>query len=261
MRVVDKIALVTGGAGGIGAETARTLKREGATVVITDLAEDTGNRLADQIGALFFRHDVSHDASWRAIVSELISRFGRIDVLVNAAGIEGDLVHRGGLSTTLEEWRRVMAVNADGTFLGSISVMPGMLERGKGSIINIASSASFMATPTALSYGASKAAVQQLTQSLALIGARDGKRVRCNSIHPGSIKTRMTDYWVTELARQAGTSEAEAEKAMLQHVPFGARGEPADVANMVLFLASEESAYVTGAAFKVDAGYTLTSTG
>jgi NAD(P)-dependent dehydrogenase (short-subunit alcohol dehydrogenase family) len=261
MRVGNKVAVVTGGAGGIGGETARTLAREGARVVITDLEQRGARDLADEIGGHFLCHDVCNEEQWRAVARDVMGRYGRIDVLVNSAGIEGDLVNAGGLATTYVEWRRVMAVNLDGTFLGCMAVLPGMLERGVGSIINIASAASFMATPTALAYGASKAAVQQLTQSLALIGAKGGARVRCNSVHPGSIKTRMTDYWVSELARQWDTSEAEAEATMLRDVPFGTRGKPADVANMVLFLASDEAAYVTGAAFKVDAGYTMASTG
>lgn len=260
MRVKDKVALITGGTGGIGAETAKVLAREGAKVIITDLAEAAGNALAQQIGGDFFRHDVSSEEQWDKIVTAVHNKYGKIDVLVNSAGIEGDL-SKPGLDTPLAEWRRVISINLDGTFLGCRRVMPKMLEEGKGSIINIASMVTYFATPTAMAYGASKAAVQQLSRSLAFIGGSNGKRVRCNSVHPGIIKSRMTDTIISELGKNAGVSAEEAEKQLVGGVLFGKRGVAADVANLILFLASDESAYATGSEYQVDGGWHIVTAG
>jgi len=261
MRVNGKVALITGGAGGIGAETARVLAREGAQVVIADLADDAGAEIAAEIRATYLRHDVSSEPQWQEVVGKVAARHGKIDVLVNAAGIEGDLKN-AGLETSLAEWRRVMAVNLDGTFLGCRTVLPKMLEKGAGSIVNISSIVSFFATPTALSYGASKAAVEQLTRSIAQLGgADDGKRVRCNSVHPGVIKTRMTDNILSEFAKLSGVSPEQAEAAVNANILFKCRGQPSDVASLILFLASDESAYITGSAFQVDGGWHLVSAG
>lgn len=260
MRVDGKIALITGGAGGIGAETARTLAREGAQVVITDLADDPAAAVAAEIRGTYLRHDVSSEQQWGEVVGKVAARYGRIDVLVNAAGIEGDLAN-AGLKTSLAEWRRVMAVNLDGTFLGCRTVLPKMIEQGAGSIVNISSIVSFFATPTALSYGASKAAVEQLTRSMAQLGGADGKRVRCNSVHPGVIRTRMTDHILSEFAKLSGISPEQAEAAVNANILFKCRGKPGDVADLILFLASEESGYITGSAFQVDGGWHLVSAG
>lgn len=261
MRVDGKVAVVTGGAGGIGAETARLLVREGATVAITDISERSGQAIAREIGAEFFQHDVSDEAQWQTIVDRVVAAHGKLDVLVNAAGIEGDLSKGGGLDTSLAEWRRVLSINLDGTFLGCRICMPKMLDRGTGSIINIASIVSGFATPTALAYGAGKAAVAQLTRSFAIHGAANGKRVRCNSIHPGIIKTRMTDNIITEFSRMMNVSPQQGEAAILSDVPFKERGTTADVANLILFLAADESAYVTGSEFQVDGGWHVVNAG
>lgn len=261
MRLAEKVVIITGGAGGIGAETARVMVREGANVVVTDIAEQAGNDLAAEVGGSFYRHDVSDEVQWQVIIDKVMGDHGRIDVLVNAAGIEGNLAQAGGLATTLEEWRRVMSINLDGTFLGCRTVMPEMLERGSGSIVNLSSIVSFMATPTAMAYGASKAGVQQLTRSLAWIGAKDGKRVRCNSVHPGIIKTRMTDEIIAAMGKLTNVSSADSEKMLVSGVPFGARGKPIDVANLLLFLASDESTYVTGSEFQADGGWHMVSAG
>ncbi len=261
MRLKGKIAIVTGGAGGLGGATAKLMAGEGATVVITDVSEAAGQALAAELGGSFVRHDVSSEDDWATITDQVVSRHGRIDVLVNAAGIEGDLSAAGGLSTTYAEWRRVLSINLDGTFLGCRAVAARMLERGAGSIVNISSIVSVMATPTALAYGASKAGVEQLTRSIATIGAKDGARVRCNSVHPGVIKTRMTDNIIAEFAKLGQTTPERAEAAIVQAVPFGVRGLPLDVANLVTFLASDEAGYITGSAFQVDGGWHMVSAG
>ncbi len=261
MRCEGKVALITGGAGGIGGDTARRLTEEGATVVITDVADAEGRCLAAEIGASYLRHDVSSPAAWSAVVDNVIASHGRIDILVNAAGVEGDFKSGGGLDTSLEEWHRVMSVNLDGTFLGCKHVAARMLEAGTGSIINLSSIVSYFATPTAISYGASKAAVAQLTRSIAWIGAQDGKKIRCNSVHPGVIKTRMTDAIISDFAQIRGVSENEAEQAIAASIPFRVRGAAREVSNLILFLASDESAYITGSAFKVDGGWSMISAG
>lgn len=262
MRLAEKVVIITGGAGGLGSEASRLMAKEGAKVVVTDVAEKAGNALAIEIGGKFYKHDVSSEEQWQAIVRGAIDHYGRVDALINAAGIEGDLAKFSGLATTLEEWRRVMSINLDGTFLGCRTVMPSMLETGRGSIVNISSIVSFMATPTAMAYGASKAGVQQLTRSLAWIGAQNGKRVRCNSVHPGIIKTRMTDDIISALGKLNNILPEEAEKMLVSHVPFGVRGRPVDIANLVVFLASDdESAYITGSEFQADGGWHMVSAG
>lgn len=259
-RFDGKVAIVTGGAGGLGGATVRRLASEGARVVITDLARAAGEALARETGGLFLSHDVSSEAEWRAVADRALEIAGRIDVLVNAAGIEGNIAE-GGLETSYENYRNVLSVNLDGTFLGCMTVMRHMMAVGTGSIVNISSAVSFMASPSGLAYGISKAGVEQLTRTLAIVGARDGKQVRCNSVHPGVIRTRMTDSIVESYAAMTGASPAEAEAAICADIPFGARGEPEDVAAMIAFLASEEARYVTGSQFKVDGGWTVPSAG
>jgi 3(or 17)beta-hydroxysteroid dehydrogenase len=261
MRMTGKVALITGGAGGLCGATAQLLAQEGAHVAITDLADGAGRALAESMGGLFFRHDVADEAQWQAVAADVERRLGPVDVLVNGAGTEGNLSNGGALQTSLAEWRRVMSINLDGTYLGCRTIMPKMLERGTGSIINISSAVASFGTPTAIAYGASKAGVMQLTRSLALIGAKDGRQVRCNCIHPGVIKSRMTDSIISELAAGGGITEAQAEKFLVGGIPFRRRGQPRDVASMILFLAGDESTYLTGSDFHVDGGWHVISAG
>jgi len=258
-RFAGKVAIVTGASGGLGGATARRLASEGAYVVCTDVAPG-GAGLASEIGGTFLEHDVSNEARWQDVVSAALSHSGKIDVLVNAAGIEGDL-SRGKLDTTYADFRRVCSINLDGTFLGCMAAMPHMMEAGQGAIVNISSIVSFMGTPSGISYGVSKAGVEQLTRSLALIGCEGGKRVRANSVHPGVIRTRMTDDIISTFAGNAGITSDEAEAIVNSGVPFRERGEPEDIASTIAFLASDEARYVTGAAFRVDGGWSVTSAG
>ena len=171
-RVQDKVALVTGASGGIGAAMVRALYREGARVIAADVT--TGEKLAAELGSTFCKLDVTREEDWKRAVAEIVAQHGSLDVLVNAAGIEGDMVHGSPESTSLAEWRRVMAVNLDGTFLGCREALLAMKHKGAGSIINISSTVAYIATPNSTAYGASKAGVMQLTKSVALHAASTG---------------------------------------------------------------------------------------
>ena len=256
-RMADKVALVTGGAGGLGGATARRMAEEGAKVVLADLADEQGQALAKEIGGEYQRLDVTSEQSWEAAVKAVDARHGRIDVLVNGAGIEGDFVNGSPETTSLDLWRKVLSVNLDGTFLGCKHVLPVMKRAGKGAIVNISSMASFLGTPVNVAYGASKAGVQQLTKSVAVWGSRDGNKIRCNSVHPGVIRTRMLDEIYRQIGQVANVSADEAEQLSLRQVPFGEVGEPDDVAWLILYLACDESKYVTGSEFMVDGGWHL----
>jgi 3(or 17)beta-hydroxysteroid dehydrogenase len=255
-RAEGKIALVTGGAGGIGAATVRALHREGAHVTIGDVVEPSKALLAET-KADFVHLDVATEESWKQAVASVVAKHGTIDVLVNAAGIEGDLSQGSPESTTFAEWRRVLGVNLDGTFLGCREVLPVMKRAGRGSIVNISSMMSFLATANSTSYGVSKAGVMQLTKSVALHGALDGNRIRCNSVHPGIIATRMIDSINAYAARASNSSVEDVTRALVSRIPFGEPGQPEEVASLILFLASDESQYVTGSEFSVDGGYRL----
>jgi NAD(P)-dependent dehydrogenase (short-subunit alcohol dehydrogenase family) len=252
-----KVAIISGGSGGLGAATARLMAREGAKVVLADVADEVGQALAREIGGDYHRLDVRQEADWTRVAHAVEAEHGRIDVLVNGAGIEGDFVNGSPETTSLEQWRKVLAVNLDGTFLGCKAVLPIMKRARKGAIVNISSMASFLGTPVNVAYGASKAGVQQLTKSVAVHGSRDGMRIRCNSVHPGVIRTRMLEHIYQQIGQLANVSAAEAEAMSLRQVPFGEVGEPDDVGYLILYLASDESRYVTGSEFMVDGGWHL----
>jgi 3(or 17)beta-hydroxysteroid dehydrogenase len=254
-RVQDKVVAITGGAGGIGAAVARMLAREGAKVAILDVVD--GEALSREIGGKFHALDVTNEAQWAEVIGVIDKKMGRIDVLVNAAGIEGDLMAGNPETTSLAEWRRVHSVNLDGTFLGCRAVLPVMKRRKTGSIVNISSIVSYFGSPNAVAYSTSKGGVQTFTKSVARYGARDGNRIRCNSVHPGVIRTRMIENIWSETARLTNRTPEEAQRLSLRMVPFGALGEPEDVAWLILFLASDESRYITGSEFQVDGGWHL----
>ncbi len=255
-RVSGKVALVSGGAGGIGAATAALMVKEGAKVVIADLAKN-GPEVAKSIGADFMSLDVTSEAQWEHVVHETDTKYGGIHILVNTAGIEGDQVNNSFMATSLAEWHRVHAVNLDGTFLGCQKVMRVMERQKRGSIVNIASMVTYFPTPFNTAYGSSKAAVQHLSKSVAAWGARDGNQIRCNSVHPGLIRTRMFLHIAGYIEPQLNDELAAARNAAKAMLPLGALGEPDDVAYLVLYLASDEAAQVTGSEFKVDGGWSL----
>jgi NAD(P)-dependent dehydrogenase (short-subunit alcohol dehydrogenase family) len=258
-RLATKTAVVTGAAQGIGAAIARAFVAEGATVVLTDLRDAQGGALAASLGSgAHYEHlDVRRAADWERVVRLVRERFGRFDVLVNNAGVtgfeDGPIPHDPE-HATLQAWHAVLATNLDGVFLGcqyAIRAMrcnPGAAA-GVGSIVNISSRSGLVGVPLAAAYAASKAAVRNHTKSVALYCAQQGLRIRCNSVHPAAILTPMWDAMLG-----AGPGRAEREAAFVRDTPLKRFGTPAEVAHAVVYLASDESAYTTGAEFTLDGG-------
>lgn len=253
-RVDGKVALVTGAASGIGRACAERLAAEGATVVLTDVQDHLGEEAARAIGAKasYLHHDVTSEDAWIAVVAEVKARHGRLDILVNNAGIG-----LGGpvLEMSLADFRRQTAVNVDGVFLGVKHGVPLMREGGGGSVVNMSSVAGLKGAPNLAGYCATKGAVRLFTKAVALecAAARDG--VRVNSVHPGIIKTPI---WTTVVGGPAGTNappDLDAMSALA--VPLGVKGAPTDIAEGVLWLASDESRYVTGAELVIDGGLSV----
>ncbi len=244
-RLDGKVAIVTGGARGQGGAEAALFRAEGAEVVITDVLREVGARHADEIGATFLAHDVRSEEEWAEVVRATLEGHGRVDVLVNNAGI----FQRAKLiDTNLEMYRRIIDVNQTGVFLGMRAVAPVMIEQRSGSIVNISSVAGIRGAPGGFAYGASKFAVTGMTKSAAGELARHG--VRVNSIHPGMIETDM----MTEVTG----GSAERHDRFARSVPLKRPAEPEEVARLALFLASDESAYCTGSEFVIDGGMTIT---
>ena len=247
-RVTDKVAIITGGASGLGLASARRLAEEGARVVLADINLEQGQAVADEIPGARFEHlDVTREANWIALIDKVITDFGRLDILLNCAGI----VRLASIEDTTEEiWREINAVGTDGTFFGCKHALRVMKSAGGGSIINMCSTASIQGGPMIFAYAASKSAIRGMTKSVAVLSAQNGYGVRCNSVHPGNMRTPMLEG-MKEIVRE---NDPEAAKAM-ENVWVG---EPVDVANMVLFLASDESVAVNGAAMVVDNTTTIT---
>ena len=244
-RLSGKVAIITGGARGQGAAEARLFAAEGAKVVITDLLAAEGEAVATETGATFLQHDVASEAEWAGVVRAVLAAHGRIDVLVNNAGI----FRRGNLrTTTLAEYRQVIDINQVGVFLGMQAVVATMIEQRTGSIVNISSIAGFLGSAGAIAYGASKWAVRGMTKAAGVELARHG--VRVNSIHPGMIDTEM-------MTAVTGGDAARFER-IERSVPMGRVAAANEVANLALFLASDDSAYCTATEFVIDGGVTAT---
>lgn len=250
-RVQGKIAIVTGAASnpGLGRSTALALGREGATVVVTDLdlagAEDCAAAIrAAGSDALALHHDVTSEGQWQAVIERTIATYGRLDVLVNNAGIA---VLKRIADMSLADWNRQIDVNLTSVFLGCKYGMAAMRNSGGGSIINLSSVAGLVGMATCVAYGAAKGGVRIMSKSIAVEGAVDN--IRCNSVHPGVIWTNMQ-------AQATGTRDPGNVPMGRERIPLGRVGVPDDIANCILYLASDESNYVTGAEFTVDAGMT-----
>jgi 3(or 17)beta-hydroxysteroid dehydrogenase len=249
-RVAGKVAIVTGGASGMGKADARLLAREGACVVIADLNETDGQLVAESIGenALFLHLDVSDEDNWKTVIATTIEKFGRLDILVNNAG----MIMLGSIvDTDLADWRKINAVNSDGVFLGCKHAIPVMAESGGGSIINMSSVAAIHGQSFVAAYTASKGAVRSLTKSIAMFCKEQKNGIRCNSIHPDGVKTPM----VVKVA----LGKDVATQADLDEIGnFGNMCEPEEIANLVLYLASDESGFVNGSEMLIDNCATIT---
>jgi 3(or 17)beta-hydroxysteroid dehydrogenase len=253
-RLANKVALVTGGASGLGKAIAQRLASEGASVVITDLDRSAGTATATASGLIFSEQDVCDENHWTRVVAEIEQRLGRLNILVNNAGILGPMNAVTPEDTPLDLWRRIFAVNVEGVFLGCRAAIPAMRRAGDGSIINISSIAGLRASPYATAYGASKAAVRQLTKSVAQHCAEKKLNIRCNSVHPGDVRTPLWDKAAEELARVRQVPvEAIIEEGRTDS-PMGEFTLPQDIAAMVAFLASDEARHITGTKMIVDGG-------
>jgi cyclopentanol dehydrogenase len=247
-RLDGKVALISGGARGQGATEARMFAQEGARVVFGDILDEEGKRVEAQIRELggeatYVHLDVTREADWQAAVETAVNRYGKLDVLVNNAGI---LIRKGIEETTVEDWDRIMAVNAKGVFLGTKSAIPAMRQAGGGSIINISSTAGLVSSLSgSASYTATKGAVRLFTKATAIQYAKEG--IRCNSVHPGPIETDMIQDTLNDPARM---------EERMSRLPLGRVGKPEEVAYGVLYLASDESSFVTGAELVIDGGTT-----
>lgn len=244
-RLAGKVAMITGAAKGLGEADARMFVREGARVVLTDVDRENGERVAAELGEMAeFRYlDVRHDAEWKVLVDDVVARHGKLDVLVNNAGV----VELGDIETQTEkDYRFIMAVSADGTWFGCQHAVRVMKETGGGSIVNMASIASVQGESAVAAYCAAKGAVEALTRAVAVHCARSGYNIRCNSIHPAGVLTPM----VIEVGRQAALMRGADEA--LNAGPISKLGEPDDIAYTVLFLASDESKFINGAAIRAD---------
>lgn len=247
-RVTGKVALVTGAASGLGKADAQRLAEEGATVVLTDI-NDAGREVAASIAAatgsetLFLQHDVSSEERWHEVIAETEERFGGLDVLVNNAGI---VIVATPETTTLEQFRLANTVMNEGVFLGCQAALPAMKRRGGGSIINMSSVASHLGYPVFFAYSAAKGAVRSMTKSLAVHCQMNGYHIRCNTIHAGAIDTPMIHDSFSQLGMDVPDPDVENPDDLV------GIGKPEDVANLVLYLASDESRFINGAELMVD---------
>lgn len=240
-RVKDKVVLITGAASGLGAADARRLAEEGARVVLTDVNEEMGREVASSIpGALFLRHDVRDEARWKEVIAETLAHFGRLDVLVNNAGL---VKFTDIEQIELAEFRLQQEVMTEGTLLGCKHAIPAMRQGGGGSIINVSSIGAIKGIGEIVAYAAAKGAILSMTRSIAVHCQNRGYRIRCNAILPGAHETPMT--------AQAAREVSADSNGMAQVVALG-QGTPQDVANLVLFLASDESRHINGAELVID---------
>jgi len=240
-RVQGKVAIVTGGASGLGQADGVALAREGARVVLTDIDEKAGRDAAAAIGpnATFMKHDVTSEDDWSRVIADTMDQHGRLDILVNNAGI---VIVATPEDTTLDQFRRANAVMSEGVFLGCRAAIPEMRKGGGGSIINMSSVASHLGYPVFFAYSAAKGAVRAMTKSIAVHCQMVGDRIRCNSIHAGAIDTPM-------VAKATEAMGIEPKDVVPETVGLG---KAEDVANLVLYLASDESSFVNGAELVID---------
>ncbi|MYC34102.1 MAG: glucose 1-dehydrogenase [Chloroflexi bacterium] len=247
-RLEGKVALISGGARGQGAVEARMFAEEGASVVIGDILDEQGRQTEAELQELgynvtFVHLDVTSESDWDAAIQAAIGAYGKLDILLNNAGI---LIRKNIEETTEEDWDRIFSINAKGVFLGTKAAIPAMRENGGGSIINISSTAGLVGSPNgSASYTATKGAVRLFTKSTAIQHAREG--IRCNSIHPGPIETDMIADTL---------NDPENLALRMQRLPLGRVGKPSEIAYGAIYLASDESSFVTGSELVIDGGTT-----
>ncbi|GMN11051.1 glucose 1-dehydrogenase [Croceitalea sp. MTPC9] len=253
-RVKNKVAIVTGGASGLGKSSAILLAREGAKIVVTDIDEENGNQVVQQIKynggeAIYIEQDVSKENQWEMVIETTLKKFGKLHVVANAAGIGlGGTVEE----VSLEDWKNLLDINLNGTFLGTQYGIKGMKETGEGgSIINFSSIEGLIGDPNLPAYNASKGGVTIFTKSAALHCAKQGYKIRVNSIHPAYIWTPMVENF---LKSQGDVEEGKKQLESLH--PVGHLGEPDDIGYGVVYLASDESKFMTGSELVIDGGYT-----
>jgi len=248
-RFAGNVAFVTGAASGIGKVTAELFAKEGAKVVVADINEAAGADVAAAIGpaAMFVPLDVTSEASWEGALAKAEAEMGGVNVLVNSAGISpGDTIE----DATFDHWRKVHAICLDGVFLGCKHAVPLIDRSGGGAIVNISSVAGLLGVPNLSSYSSAKAGVRNLTKSVAMHCTKQGYKIRCNSIHPGSTETPI-------LAQvHHGVVDERHVRAREKAIPMRRIGQPEEIAKPILFLASEDASYITGAELVVDGGYT-----
>jgi NAD(P)-dependent dehydrogenase (short-subunit alcohol dehydrogenase family) len=263
-RLDGKIALISGAARGIGAETARLMVEAGARVIIGDILDERGRGTASEIGgsdsaAIFHHLDVTSAEDWKAAIGAAVTGWGGLDILVNNAGL---FLGKGIEEASLDEWHRICAVNLTGVFLGTKLAMPSLRDRGRTSpqgsaIVNLASVAGLVGSQLDPLYSMTKGGVTLFTKSAALEFARKGYRIRVNSIHPGVIQTDMGEQTFASRARNIGTNDVDAARQIaLSTHPIGRLGTPTDIAKGIIFLASDDAGFMTGAGFVVDGGLT-----
>lgn len=250
-RVSGKVALVTGGALGIGKASAELLAREGAQVVVSDIKVEEGQAVVEHINnqggeAIFVQQDTTSEAQWQQVIKAAFDSFGKLNIVVNNAGIALD---KHVEETTLDEWRKVQDINLDAVFLGTKYGIEALKKSGGGSIVNLSSIEGLIGDPDLAAYNASKGGVRIFTKSAALHCARAGYGIRINSVHPGYIWTPMVQ------ALAEGENTEKYERLVSLH-PIGHLGEPDDIAYGILYLASDESKFVTGSELVIDGGYT-----
>jgi NAD(P)-dependent dehydrogenase (short-subunit alcohol dehydrogenase family) len=244
-----RAGIVTGAASGIGAATARVLAREGAKLVLTDLDDAAGLALAEEVGGIYVHHDVADEAAWPGVVETAEKRFGRLDILVANAGIA---IMGPAIDMSLADWRRQMAINVDGVFLSVKYCIPAMRRAGHGgSIVMLSSVAGLRGSAGLAGYSASKGAVRLFAKSIALECAQAGDAIRVNSVHPGIIATPI---W-TKMPGRAN-APLDPEKIADHTVPLGKAGQAEEIANGILFLASDQSSHMTGSELVIDGGLT-----
>ena len=253
-RLAGKVAIVTGGASGIGEACARRFAAEGASVVVTDLQTDKGEMVAAEIAGLFMLHDVSDEGQWKLVIAQTVATYGRLDVLVNNAGI---FLGQNIEESTLDVWNKVLAVNLTGTMLGckhAIGAMKANPGGPSGSIINVSSITGFIGLAAGAAYTASKGAVRLLTKSVAVHCARNYKTIRCNSLHPGAIDTPLN-----QAAFEASVDPVGMRALFSTLQPVGRMAGSDEMATCALFLASDDASFVTGTELVADGGWLAAS--